>query len=215
MRPIILLFLVGIVNATEGVPAEIQSIADTVLKDQLVCLGVQTSSGSSQHRKLKHIRVGVPFQSHPLDVSLIVKDSSNLSVTNKIRPGIGWAIPLIENNVPFLLVSVVRNKVGNWKIQGVGAHEFALAWGIINGIWKGHQIILCSAPACAYFFIPDKGDSNLTVIIPVGRKEQNALEPNEATLYYSKLTPSSTIFKAIRERAAKAENCKDSNRLVE
>jgi hypothetical protein len=214
MRPIILLFLVGIVNATEEVPAEIQSIADTVLKDQMVCYAAQTSPGSPQHRNLKNIRVGVPFQSHPLDVNLIIKDSSDLSVTNKIRPGFGWSIPLMENNVPFLIVNVVKGKEGNWKIQGVGAHEFAAAWGIINRIWKGHQIILCSAPprAGAYFFIPDKGDNNLTVIIPVGRKEQNALEPNEAKSYYSKLTPSSTIFKSIRERY---ENRKESNKLVD
>ena len=200
---IILLLLVEIVSASEEIPVGIQSIADTILKDPTVsaCFNSgQSSLGLSKKTKLKNIKVGTPFQRHSLNIDLIKKDSLSKTVTDKLEPKEVWRIPLNENGMAILLVEIVKDSTGKWIIGSVGGHGFALSWGIINKIWAGNKIIFCDAPFWGLFFIPNKGDSNLTTIIPIDEKSENALKYKDAKSYYSKLTSSSEVFDKIRKR---------------
>lgn len=183
----------GVKNVATSL-AMLSTLADGTKKDQ--------GLGVSKNAKLSDIKIGTPIQPYIIDNKLLQSAVNLNSMRSLIKPGNGWYIPIIENDIIVSFLSVAYYKPDSVVTVGGGSSAFAKSWDVILKVWpksSGYNPILVEIGMNGFFFIPEKGDSNLTRIKPIDDGKENALYYKDAFAYYAKLTSSNEVLSKLRQ----------------
>lgn len=199
---ILILSFVTIAKA-DTIPEGVQNIALTVNTLSNLADGSKKNQGFgiSKSAKLSEISAVTPIQVYTFDYNQLRNGSNGNSVSSIINPINSWKIPLTEKGQIVSFLDVYNDKSGCWQTVGGGASPIAKSWGVILKVWpksSGYNpIFIETGGRGLYFFVPEKGDSNLTWIKPIDDGVEGAINYKDAFALYSKLTPSKEIIKSL------------------
>jgi hypothetical protein len=199
----------------EQVPVEVQKVIDSAISGNDAAMssfnenakGIGLDSGI----KLSDLKAGEAIHLYWFIADSLDKLTEKAPITSVIKPLNEWMVPLMfQRKAKALLVVVKIPNSTNWQVGGYGHVGIAKRWEKICQIWpesKGyHPIFIGSLFGPSYFYIPEKGDKNLTPFTP----DSHHTESIES--YYSILDSSNHVLKGIRSRIRLPQNEKEGTK---
>ena len=205
MKKMVMILMLGAIAVlAEQVPVEVQQVIDNALSgkefNQRVinfireCRSYGFDSGST----LADIKAGTPFHLYTIDSDSLKNLTESTSVKSFIKPLNQWAVPLIQHGKPlacWLIAKTTGNP--NWHIAGHGFTHWAQAWAKVSKMWpenKGYHPIYVGSGGLGpdYFYIPEKGDNNLSHLFHYGAQQNNS------DSLYAALESASVVLKKLK-----------------
>ena len=176
------------VVAAEKVPVEVQRVIDSAMAGKYP---IMLDAGF----KLSDLTAGEPAHLYGFNRDSIEKLGENAPVSSVIKPLNGWVVPLLLHGKSKLLFLINLNQEGKWHVGGIGFDRYAKNWEKICQIWLEsagyHPIFVGHLMGQAYFYVPEKGDKNLT------RFRSASHQSNNPDSLYANLEPGNIALKKI------------------
>lgn len=155
------------------------------------------------------VKAGEPFQMYVITQEFFKRADENASVSSLITPG-DWYVPVYVNGILLktgILVMKQPQYDQKWTVGSRNIKGLAEAWQQIKKTWpesKGYhpKFVVIQEPALnsACFFIPEKGEDNLTVF-----GQYYLWFTPSAGVSYSNLTSSKELLNSLRNKCKEDE----------
>ena len=203
-----LLLLVPVCLPAGEAPSEVQSAIGDALRGKWIFEFYEKNKigwGFDSTTKLSDIRAGEPFQLFRIPQDKFEKANEKSPVDSLITPADDWLVPLYVQGklMPSVLWIGTRFGWGDKWSAGIRSGKSLIhGWEKIRSIWSekaGYhpKFIAVEIPlmAQACFFVPEKGDTNLTAI---GAFFEDFSLPLEVDTTFTMVTPSSITLRSLR-----------------
>jgi hypothetical protein len=185
----------------EQVPVEVQRVIDSAMAGKIPIMNEISADpvhiGLDSGTKLSDLQAGQPIHLYGFNKDSLDKLDESAPVSSIIKPLKGWAVPLILHGKFRLLFLIDLNSSEKWHVDGFGFGGYAISWQTICKIWpesKGyHPIFIGHLIGQAFFYVPEKGDKNLTRFASAMHKSDNL-----DSLYANLESSSFNLFKKVK-----------------
>ncbi len=204
MKKIMIFLMLWAVSAVmaEQVPVEVQRVIDSAMAGKIPIMNEISADpvhiGLDSGTKLSDLQAGQPIHLYGFNNDSLAKLDENAPVSSIIKPLDGWAVPLLlhgKSRLLFLIINTPPTK--KWHVTGLGYSGYATDWEKICQIWPEsagyHPIFIGRLIGQAYFYIPEKGDKNLTRFTSSTHKSDNL-----DSLYANLESSSFNLFKKVK-----------------
>jgi hypothetical protein len=156
----------------EQPPQEVLTVTNTVLSGKglghaltpRILMQWKFDSGTT----IADLKADVPIHLYRFIADSLKKIGGNASIRNVIVPEDTWVVPLFkEGGKARVVLWIGRNPEDQkWSIAGYGCSPLAYAWENVKKEWPVsagyHPILIGTMGDETYYYIPEKGERNLT-----------------------------------------------------
>jgi hypothetical protein len=194
MIKILVMLILGVSAVlAEQVPVEVQQVINDIMS------GKGNYFTPPNYIKLSAITAGEPIHCSWFVGDSLIKLGEGAPVSSVIKPLDLWAVPLLNKDVTKVLMIIAKPpRDPKWQVLGYGHGSVGRSWEKIRQIWPesaGYHPVLIFAPSDprGFFYIPEKGDKNLTPLTFPHR------QTNNLDSLYGILDSSRVVLKEIRD----------------
>jgi hypothetical protein len=168
--------MVGLVTCiclAEETPSDVERVASEIMNGPLVRNAVEryaTQLGIGPEAKFQDIVAGKPIPQYRLDISAIDEADEDPAVSGLLAEMGVWMVPLLVDGKAVCFFWVVEES-GQWVYGGIGSSPIAKEWQRVCEAWpqqSGYnpELVFVDRLSSYYFHVPERGDHNLTPIVP-------------------------------------------------
>jgi hypothetical protein len=208
MRQCLLCILLIMGIFAQEPPSEVLNVVKDELRGNNFLYTFESSKvqlGFKKSTRLSDVKAGVPIQILRINWKFLKSAIASDPVSSIVEYVDSWYVPLLEKDKVITFLNVSK-KDSKWLATGLGYSGLCCGWKKVLKYWpspKYHASII-AAGYNLYFNIIEKGDYNLTKIIPFpcpNEISHNAeYVKNNPVPDYKKLTPSSITIRALMKQ---------------